>query len=314
MIGEVARDRAEATVWTARGAVLALAAVAAPLPAQTAFAQAPSAQTLAGTSVVNTATVRGEQAGAVSSNAVTLIVAERLDCTLAAEAAPSAAGNGVVAAVLTNTGNGREAFVVTAVGGPDGAARRVAVDDDGDGRFDPAHDHVLTGSATASLAPGGSLHLLVPVDDGAAPGVILSARAATGSGTPGTTVAGQGDGGGDAVVGPTGAAARLTLALVADRPPTIVETQSVLAADGSERPVRGAVVTYTLTARFVSASAAASLVDPIPVNTDYRPASLALDGTAIGDAGRYADRLVTVPLGAVEAGSVHRLTFKVVIQ
>ena len=43
-----------------------------------------------------------------------------------------------------------------------------------------------------------------------------------------------------------------------------------------------------------------------------RPATL--DDAALPDAGHVADGQITVPLGAVVAGAVHRITFKAVIQ
>ena len=275
------------------------------------------AQTLAGTPITNVAAARDAASTTpVASNPVTLIVAERLDCTLASadgNAAPLVTG-AVVAVVLTNTGNGREAFAVTASGGTDGAPRALVLDD-GDGRYDPAADHVLADATTPALAPGGSVTLFVPTDAAASPAVTITARAVTGSGTPGTTFAGQGDGGGDAVVGATGAAARLTVALgAAELPPTIVETQAVLASDGSATSRIGAVVTYTIVTRFVSASPAARIVNPVPANTAYQPGSLTLDDASLADADHFAANQLTVPLGAVAAGSVHRVTFKAVIK
>lgn len=301
---------AEASAGVKGGGAMLTASLVAMLPLPL------SAQTLAGTPVVNVAGVRDAGAATpTASNAVTLIVAERLDCTLALAAgqATSIAAGGTVGVVLTNTGNGNEAFAVAATTGG-GAARTVAIDD-GDGRFDPARDHVLADGVTPLLAPGAAVTLFVATDDTAVSAVTVGARAVTGSGTPGTAFAGQGDGGGDAVVGATGAAARVTVAIVlADLPPAIVESQAVLAGDGSATARIGSVVTYTIVASFVSASPAASIVNPIPANAAYQPGSLTLDGAALADAGRFAANQLTVPLGAVVAGAVHRVTFKAIIQ
>ena len=109
----------------------------------------------------------------------------------------------------------------------------------------------------------------------------IGAQAVTGSGTPGTVFAGAGDGGGDAVVGPTGARAELVVPVGRRRDaPTLTKTQSVLAPDGSARAVRGAMITYTLVARFPAATGAARIDDPVPAGTTYVPGSLSLDGAA----------------------------------
>ncbi len=262
-----------------------------------ACAQA-AAQTPAGTPIVNVAAVRDAAAASLASNPVTLIVAERLDCTLArGEDVPSA-----VTVLLTNTGNGQEAFAVTATEGD--VARPIRVDADGTRRD-------LADGATSALPPGGTLRLWIPVDTDATSTLTVTARALTGSGAPGTPFTGAGDAGADAVVGATGAAARLTITRAADAPPSISETQAV---DGGTTPIHGAIVTYTIVARFVVATPAASIVDPVPAGTAYLPASLTLDGSPVPDAGHVADGQVAVPLGAVAAGAVHRLVFKVVIQ
>ena len=271
-----------------------------------------AAQTAAGLPIHNVATLRGDSVDVLFSNRVTLIVAERLDCTLARG---DDGTGGSASVILTNTGTGSEAFAVAA-SGPDGAPRSIAVDDD-DGRSVPARRRDLAGT-TPVLAPGAAIRLLVSTANGAtsspASTLTVSARATTGSGAPGLLLPGLGDGGGDAVVGASGAAARLTLSLAGETPPTIVETQAVVASDGAPVARRGATVTYTVETRFTAASPAASIVDPIPAGTAYLPASMMLDGTAIADAGRLLDGRVVVPLGAVAAGAVHRLVFKVVIQ
>jgi uncharacterized repeat protein (TIGR01451 family) len=286
-----------------------LAALAGASPTVLAAQVAPTAQTVAGTPIIGVATLHGDGAGAgIVSNVVTLIVPERLDLTLERIDTP-AADSAVV--VLTNTGNGHEAFVVTAGAQGDDRTRLVAVDADRDGVFDPAHDAVLAHDTTPSLAPGETMRLVLLVD-GLASTLPIVARPVTGSGPPGTLLPGVGDGGSDAVVGATGAEARL--AIVPQGPPTIVQTQAVVATDGDTTLRHGAVVAYTLTARFVSGTPAASLIDPIPADTSYVPASLTLDDVALPDAGHLADGRVLVSLGAVPAGAVRRLRFQVVIQ
>lgn len=282
-------------------------------------AASPAQASDAGTRIVNTATLRYEVDGTArttASNAVTLLVAERLDVTLARTTADAVARGTAVAipVLLTNTGNGHEAFILQ-TRGTGNAPTIVAVDADGDGRFDPTRDRVLTGGTTPEIVAGATLALLVVVDtsgttDGSA--LTILTHAATGSGVPGTTIAEAGDGGGDAVVGPTGAAASIRVPVAGGSLPTLAKTQDVLAPDGSTRPVKGAIVTYVLQASFAAAAEDARVDDPIPAGTLFVPGSLSLDGTALADAA--AGSAIHVPLGPVPAGASHRIQFQVQIQ
>ncbi len=289
------------------------------------------AQTRAGTAITNVAAARANVAGtpiAAPSNVVTFLVVERLDLALTAgdRRAPA-----TFPATLTNRGNGSEAFALSATG-PDGTTiRGIAIDVDGNGLYDPAHDTMLTQGITQVLDPGGSLSLLVLVDGvagaGAVDTVTLAARAITGSGAPGTTFAGAGDGGSDAVVGPTGAMAHIAFPLAppAAAAPTLLKTQSMHAPDGSAQAVAGAIVTYTLLATFTDRRLAARIDDPIPAGAKYVPGSLSLDGAALtdvadGDAGTAGSAGIGVSLGdiaapASPAGSItHTVRFQVVLQ
>ena len=287
--------------------------------AMAVLAASPAWATDAGSRITNIATARYGSAGAiqaVDSNSVALIVAERLDVTLArAATAPLPQGAGTpVAVLLANGGNGHEAFAIQ-VSGVAGGAATVAIDRDGDGRYDPAVDTALTDGHTPEIAPGATLALVIVADTGAvAPGgvVTIGAVALTGSGTPGTVIADRGDGGGDAVVGVTGAAATLAIPVAAAAPPTLVKSQSVLAPDGSSRPVRGAIVTYVLDAGFAVAADDARIDDPVPAGTRYVAGSLRLDGVALADAGDGS--AVHVALGPVPRPVTRRIQFQVQIQ
>lgn len=285
------------------------------------------AQTAAGSAISNQATVRaiaGTDAVAASSNVAVFLVAERLDVALTGAGQPAApTTDGVVAvpADLANAGNGNEAFALVATAPAGIAVRGIAIDVDGDGRYDPAIDRLIDGGATPVLPAGAHLKLLVLVDGAAAPdaSVTLVARAATGSGAPGTDFPGRGDGGTDAVVGPTGAEARLVLPLGADQPPVLAKSQSVLAPDGSATPVRDAVVTYTLRASFAAAAQGVRIDDPLPAGTVYVPGSLTLDGAALtdaadGDAGGCDGTAVTVALGDVPARAARTIRFQARLQ
>jgi len=154
----------------------------------------------------------------------------------------------------------------------------------------------------------------------------VDARAITGNGAPGSDFAGRGDGGCDAVVGATTAAASATVSLTvgAGSDPIaidVVKSQSVAAPNGSGDPVRGATVTYTIESRFGAGGAVrdARLADPIPDNTDYVPGSLRLDGAALSDAddndaGRFDGAAIRVALGDIAGPAVRRVQFQVKIK
>ncbi len=295
-----------------------------------------AAQTRPGTVITNTAavafTLDGEDRR-VASNSVTLTVAERLDIALASGGAAPAlvAPSTPLAVQLTNSGTGREAFAIDTKATVAGVTvAGIAIDVDGNGRFDPAIDTMLAGT-TPPLAPGETLRLLVliaPVPGvGATDGAVtVTARAATGSGTPADAFAGTGDAGGDAVIGATGATATIDLPFVATSPddpvddpvdaPTLVKTQSVRATDGSAQAASGAIVTYTLVARFPGATRGARIDDPIPAGTRYVPGSLTLDDAVLTDAagddagGMEGDR-VAVTLGDVPPAAIRTVRFQV---
>ena len=282
------------------------------------------AETPAGTPIVNTAQLRVVGTDApIISNQNTIIVAERLDVALTLGSPPVVSGaTTVVAVLLTNQGNGREAFTVSADTSPASAAAvRIAIDGDGDGRYDAAHDPDLVGGATPMLAPGQAIILFALVADGTPDTVTIRAAAATGSGTPGTAFAGAGDGGGDAVTGRTGAAASVTvpLGVVAAPVPTLTKSAAITAPDGSAQARPGATITYTLVARFPGAAAAPRIVDAIPAGTAYAADSLSLDGAALSDAGdadagEATPARISVALPDQAAGAAHTISFKVVIQ
>lgn len=286
-----------------------VALLAAPLAAQTA--PPPSAATPAGTVIANTAEARwtaGDALATARSNTDRLIVAERLDLAITA----GTPGSTAMPVTLTNTGTGDEAFVFDAGG------TTIAIDTDRDGQFDPARDTLLTDGRTPVLAPGEALALLaVPGTDPAGP---VRVRAATGSGTPGTSFAGAGTGGGDAVVGDSGAAAELPMARRAAGP-SLSKQQQVTAPDGSDRAVTGARVTYTLRAR-PGGVAGAVVEDRVPAGTTLVANSLFLDDAPLtdaadDDAGEVAGGLVRVRLGdaagnaADAAGAVRTIRFTV---
>jgi len=293
----------------------------------------------AGTLIQNTASATytsGASGGTVTSNTVSIKVDELLNVAVAGlTTTPAVAGqtSAVLEYSITNTGNGPEAFKVTvnpAVAGNafDATVQSVVVDTNGNGVYDPGVDQVLaTGAATPIIAADGSLKVFVIVGlpsgatDGQTSQVQLTADAATGTGTPGTVFAGQGNGGGDAVVGTSTASANAKDTLVASLA-TVALTKAAAIADqfGGTQPVPGAVVTYTLTATVTGTGQASGLhvTDVIPTGTTYQPGTLTLDAAPLtdatdADAGQASSSGIDVNLGTVSGGATKTVKFDVKI-
>ena len=199
-------------VWRATrmdfaAAVLAAAVLCAPASA--------AAQAVAGSHIVNVATatwtIDGSEHSTQSNSAETLID-ERLDTGVAAAAAVlavSADSDQVLSFHVTNGGNGREAFelAATVTGSIALTDIRLVIDVNGDGQYEPAIDLAYAPDAPFVLYPGqtATVFILCRTPETAAAGetaqVGLIATAVTGSGNPGSVFDGQGDEGGDAVVG-----------------------------------------------------------------------------------------------------------------
>ena len=326
---------------------LVAATLAHPAFAQTAPAVAdrPAFGTAAGTPIINTAGLRYDLDGSSQStvsNTVTIIVAERLDVALVRDdhnAVVVTTAPTVVPLTLTNLDNGNESFTVAATVAPGQIAlQSLVIDTDDDGLYDPARDLPPVEGRTPVLAPGQLIKLLaILATTSTAPSTVpatttltVTARSTTGSGTAGETYAHAGDGGGDAVVGPTGASASVAIPVgTGPAGPSLFKSQSVRAADGSQNAVRDSVITYTLEARFTDAVSGARIADPIPAGTVFVPGSLTLDGAPLSDgadddAGRFDGTGaqggssqgpgIAVVLGRVAAASVHTVQFKAKIQ
>ncbi|WP_404338463.1 DUF11 domain-containing protein [Sphingomonas sp. MMS12-HWE2-04] len=306
-----------------RSALLPVAAFAVLMGATPALAQR------AGTPIVNIATMDMEIDGTparIASNRASLRVAERLDIGLAATTNAVATGQAAAPFTLTNAGNGNERFFLAgSIEQSSVTVRGFAIDTNGNGVLD-AGDTLLDSATTPVLAPGQSIALLVlltPDAMAAAGTLIVFARAATGSGAPGTPYAGRGDEGTDAIVGPTTAEANLRFGLASAPAPeaTLTKTQTMVAMDGSAAARRGTTITYSLAAQFTGNGAArgAMVNDPIPTGTSYLSGSLTLDGVALsdaadGDAGSFDGAQIAVALGDIATPQTRTVQFKVTIQ
>jgi uncharacterized repeat protein (TIGR01451 family) len=262
----------------------------------------------AGTSIDNTAQVTytvGTTSTTATSNTVSVTVAEILDVVVTRQ---SAANISVTAGAtqqeivfrVTNTGNGPETFRLvmnSVIGGDDfdpaPATPSIYFDTDASGDLSPGDTPYSVGANDPVLNADAFVTVLVVNDipavlaDGTFGISELTADARTGTGAPGTTYAGQGFNGTDAVVGTTGA---LSVAnghyLVAGLAVTAVKSQSVVDQFGGARPVPGARINYTIVVNATGSGSAANSVftDNIPANTTYVPGTLRLNSAVLSDA------------------------------
>ncbi|WP_254913060.1 hypothetical protein [Novosphingobium sp. B 225] len=293
----------------------------------------------AGTLIQNTATATytaGAASGSVTSNTVTVKVDELLDVAVAGlTTTPLAIGaaNAVLEYRVTNTGNGPEAFNLTVnptVAGNnfDAVVQSIVVDSNGNGTYEPGVDTILaSGSSTPSIAADGSLKVFVIVSlpagatDGQSSQVRLTADAVTGTGTPGTAFTGQGDGGGDAVVGASGASANGLDALIASLASvSLSKSATILDPFGGSKAVPGSVVTYTLVATISGSGQVGSLhvTDSYPSGTTYQANTLKLEGASLTDVSDTDEGVATgtgidVNLGSVAGGTTKTIKFDVKI-
>lgn len=303
-------------------------------------APAKAVGTTAGTTISNTATATYDDPGgnpvSVPSNQVDIRVDELLDVTVATAdpgdvVVTPGSTNQVLSFTVTNNGNGDEAFRLTptsTVGGDqfDPTTTSVVLDSNGNGVYDAGVDTVYRpGSNDPVLAPDASIRVFVlssipagsnDLDRGI---VELSAAAVTGTGAPGTIFAGQGQGGGDAVVGATGAdGTDRGRYVVQNATISFVKSAQVSDPFGGTTSVPGSIITYTLVATISGAGTLtnAAISDPIPVGTTYQNGSLTLEGAALSDAadsdaGSFAANAIAVTLGSVSGGQTRTITFRV---
>ncbi len=311
------------------------------IAAATPFLATPAAARgiTAGSLVENTATATFQQGATtttVTSNTVVVRIDELLDVTVASldgANVPITASGAVLRFQVENTGNGPEAFnllVDAALAGDDFDPAVVAIvwDSNNNGIYEPGTDLLITpGGATPVMAPDalGTVFVVLewttPPADGDLARVRLTATAVTGSGPAGTVFAGEGEGGGDAVVGAQNATGN-ALGTVFSQTATVTLSKAATIVDpfGGTEAVPGAVVTYQLTAAVNGSAPVSDLVvsDAIPAGTSYVAASLRLNGASLtdaagDDAGTASPTGIAVDLGTVAAGASHVVTFQVAI-
>lgn len=315
-----------------------LTAFALPIQAQAQVTSPPL--TRAGTTISNTASATFDTGGGsttINSNQVDLLVDELLDVTVDSSnpadvpTTPGATGQ-VLSFSVTNTGNGVENFVLSTIANGGGDNYDPVVTqiylDNGDGVFDAGTDTPSTpGANDPELDPDESVTVFVVattpggVVDGNRGIVSLAAAAVTGTGAPGDSFAGQGEGGGDAVVGATGADGSDAGAfIVSAATVTLVKSAVVTNSLGTADPIPGATITYTIVATVAGSGSVSGLAitDNIPVDTNYTAGSITLGGVAQSDAvdadaGDYNGTRINVALGTVAGGQTRTVTFRTTI-
>jgi uncharacterized repeat protein (TIGR01451 family) len=302
---------------------------------------ADAAGTLAGTQIENIATASYDVGGSpvdIQSNPVTFIVDELLDVTVTSSdpgdvITTNGAQNVVSTFRITNTGNGPEAYRLTpnvANGGDDFDPTLVQiVIDNGNGVYDPGVDTIYTvGANDPVLQPdqGITVFILTNVPatqiNGDRAEVRITAAAVTGTGTPGTTFAGAGQGGGNAVVGTTGADADAGGFLAVQAASiTLAKSATVVDPFGGTTIVPGSVITYTLLATISGSGSLTNVVinDPIPAGATYVSNSMTLQAAPLTDAvdadqGNFNGTRISVALGTVPANQTRTITFRARVQ
>lgn len=308
-------------------------------------AVANAAGTPVGTVIENTASVTFDLAGSpttIQTNTTTLTVVERIDVVVTLQS-----GQVLVAAndtdrallfTLTNTGNGSETFTLSIDNtdasddfDPVASSSGIYFDTDSSGDFTVGDQEYIAGTNDPALAADESIDVFLVND---IPATVVNGNLGrsrilvasdTGTGAPGTVFAGAGDGGVDAVAGPTEGDSEATGEyLVSDVQINVSKSQVVDDQFGGNQPVPGATVTYTITVEVVGGgtATASAVSDPIPTFTAFTPGSMTLNAApltdAVGDdAGDYDTSgapTVVVRLGDITAADgVQTVEFQVTI-
>ncbi len=297
--------------------------------------------TPAGTDIQNIATATYETLGGpieIDSNLVVIRVDELLDVTVSSsnpgDVATTPSGNNVQTFQVTNSGNGNEAFALVAnvaVGGDDfdPSLQSLVLDSNNNGVYDAGVDTIyVAGSNDPVLAPDTSITVFIITSTPASAvnnnraEVSLLASAVTGTGAPGSSFPGAGDGNSNAVVGNTGADAQAS-SFLAVQAALLALVKSAAVADpfGGTRPVPGSVITYTLVASVSGSGTLTNITisDPIPAETTYSAQSITLEGVGQSDAvdtdqGSFNGSAIRVAVGSLASGESRTVTFRVTIQ
>ena len=313
-----------------------------------------AAGTPAGTIISNVATVNYSLGSNIQpplpSAPTTFQVDELIQSELtwqdAAPVAVNAPGtNDALTFLLTNTGNGQEAFGLMRTNGPlplpagnytplNGTIGSIFLENGLQPGFQATGPNAdaayVWGTNDPSLTPdaGQIIYVISDTPNVAAglQGEVLLAAASHTAGAagaaPGTGLAGLGQGGGFAVVGASSAQASakgsyLTNGLGLAVNKTIA---GVVDPNGTAVLMPGAVMTYQLAVELTGSGTATNLIitDPLPANITYVPGSISVGGLAKTDAAdadnaQFAANTVSVSLGNVASPANIVITFRATI-
>ncbi|MFV2081329.1 MAG: hypothetical protein ACC669_05640 [bacterium] len=219
---------------------------------------------------------------------------------------------------VTNTGNGTESFVlaedvnlVTDDFDPVFVSLYV---DNGDGIYDSTVDSAYGSSVTVAADGWATIFMVndIPgagLSDGDIGSAQLTATStnAVANTTPGTVIAGGGDGGVDAVIGATGGFdSAIGSYQVFITTVSLTKSAVVSNAFGGTQPIPGATISYSILISVNGSGQASSFVftDQIPTNTTYSPGTLSVvPGPAVSATVGGVPISATVDFGTLDSGS-----------
>lgn len=311
-----------------------------------------AAGTPAGTSITNTATlsysIGGVPEAPIVSAPASLQVDEIINLTLAWQdvgpvSVASPDTNDALTFLLTNTGNGTERFALARnnlLGGDNydplnGSAGAIFLESGlapGLQTSGPNADMLYAAGVNDPVLAADASRIVYVVSDtpsslvtGNSGLVSLTASSATvgaAGASPGTSLAGLGTGGVDAVVGATQAQAiRNGSYLVSGVALSIAKTlASVLDPRGGSNVETGSVLTYRITITLSGTGSVNNLVitDPLPAQTAYVAGSMLVNGATRTDAAdadnaSFSGNTVTVDFGNAASPVVHVIEFRATV-
>jgi uncharacterized repeat protein (TIGR01451 family) len=312
--------------------------------------------TTAGTIISNLTTVKyligTNPPSTMTSNTVSFRVDEIIQPVLTwQDATPIAVNtpgsNGVLTFLLTNVGNGPEAFSLSRTNGPaplqsgnytplNGSIGSIYLESDALAGFQASGPNAdppyVPGRNDPMLAPNASITIYV-VSNTPSVGINLHGDVLLGAASltvgaagalPGTSLPGLGQGGGFAVVGSSRAQSDATGRYVTSGLGFVMNKTvlKVLDPRGTSVVMLGAEITYQIVATLSGAGTASRFMvtDPLPTATTYVPESMVVNGgvqtdAADADPAQFiaAIRTVSVSLGDVAAPATFVIVFRATI-
>ena len=340
--------KVRATCGTGRTARTVLTAVMTALAVPFAFAAGTPANTPISNAATLTYSLGGQPAAPITVVAPTFYVAEVINVVLVWQDATPLAVNSpdtgrVLTFVLTNTGNGLEAFGLVRnnliagdqfdpLSTPSGALYLESGLQAGFQTTGPNADLLYVAGLNDPVLAADASRVVYVVSDiptalaqGALGNLRLSANSTTpgvAGAQPGTALAGLGQGGVDAVVGGSRAqSSAIGGYIVSGVSLSLLKTVALVRDPlGGSLVMPGSLLTYQVVLTLTGTGVAQNLsfTDPMPANTTYVPASITVDGAARSDAldadnAGFAAGAVGVVFGNTPAPATRTVEFKVTV-